>query len=109
MNNKTMAQVESMNYLRIIIDKKFLFNQYIDYIADKATKNDLSKSTKINWGLRTDVLRMIYKAAALPMELHGVPVWILSLTRNKCSKTEKSTTPNESRHTRQCYTRHYAF
>ena len=35
----------------------------------------LSKSAKINWGLRHDVLRIIYNGAILPILSYGAPVW----------------------------------
>jgi hypothetical protein len=33
-------------------------------------------SAKIMWGLRHDILKMIYGGAILPLLLYGAPVWI---------------------------------
>jgi hypothetical protein len=41
----------------------------------------LSKSAKINWGLRHDVLRIIYTGAILPILTYGAPIWIECLKR----------------------------
>jgi hypothetical protein len=57
---------------------KFKFREDITYAAEKCTKliNNLFKSAKITWGLRHDVLKMIYEGTILPLLLYGVPVWI---------------------------------
>jgi hypothetical protein len=41
----------------------------------------LSKSAKVNWGLRHDVLRIIYSGAILPILTYGTRVWKESLHR----------------------------
>jgi len=57
---------------------KFKFKEHITYAAEKCTKliYSLSKSAKITWGLRHDVLKMIYEGAILPLLLYAAPVWI---------------------------------
>jgi hypothetical protein len=40
-----------------------------------------SVSAKINWGLRHDVLRIIYNGAILPILSYGAPAWIESLMK----------------------------
>jgi len=49
--------------LVIIIYSNFKFNEHIKYITDRSTKliNALSKSARINWGLKHEALRTIYK------------------------------------------------
>ena len=44
------------------MDNKFNFREHIIYAAEKCTKfiYSLFKSTKITWGLRQEVLKMIY-------------------------------------------------
>jgi len=61
LNNKKLQQTDTINYLGITIDRRFNFNQHIDKITGKSIKiiHALSKSAKINWGLRHDVLRII--------------------------------------------------
>jgi hypothetical protein len=58
LNNKKLEQEDMVNCLGITIDRRFNFNQHIDNITAKCIKNihGLSKSAKINWGLRHDVI-----------------------------------------------------
>ena len=60
------------------MDNKFKFRKHITYATEKCTKliYSLSKSAKITWGLRHEVLKTIYKGAILPLLLYGAPVWI---------------------------------
>jgi hypothetical protein len=83
LNNKKLQQEDTIKYLAIIIDRRFNFNEHIDYITGKCMKliHALSKSAKINWGLRHDVPRIIYTGAILPILCYGVPVWIECLER----------------------------
>ena len=61
----------------------FNFNQHIDKITGKSIKiiHALFKSAKINWGLRHNVLRIIYNGAILPLLSYGTPVWIECLKK----------------------------
>jgi hypothetical protein len=58
LNNTAIRQEETIKYLGIIIDKRLNFNAHIDYTTGKCIKliHALSKSAKVNWGLRHDVL-----------------------------------------------------
>jgi hypothetical protein len=51
-----------MKYLGIIFDSKLTFREHINYMAEKCTKLifALSKSAKINWGLKHAALKTIY-------------------------------------------------
>ena len=77
LNFKQLKQVNKMKYLGIILDNKFKFNEHITYAATKCTKliYTLSKSAKLTWGLRHNVLRTIYEGAILPLLMYGAPVW----------------------------------
>ena len=89
LNNKELEQVQKMKYLGIVIDKKLLFDQHIQYVEERCTKliNALSKSAKLNWGLQHGALKTMYKGAILPMLSYGSPVWIDALKRtHNCSK-----------------------
>jgi len=83
LNNTAMRQEETIKYLGIIIVKRLNFNAHIDYTTGKCIKliRALSKSVKVNWGLRNDVLRMIYFGAILPILSYGAQVWVDSLQR----------------------------
>jgi hypothetical protein len=75
-NNNILPQADTKNYLGITIDRRLNFNQHIDKITGKSIKivHALSRSVKINWGLRHDVLRIIYTGAILPILSYGAPV-----------------------------------
>ena len=81
LNNGRIRQTESMKYLGILIDKRFRFAQHVEYITDKsiALVHALAKSAKINWGLNSDVTKILYKGAILPILSYGIPVWIEAL------------------------------
>jgi ribonuclease HI len=83
-NNTPTQQEETIKYQGIIIDKRLNFNAHIDYTTGKCMKliHALSKSAKVNWGLRHDVLRMIYLGAILPILSYGAQVWVDGLQRN---------------------------
>jgi hypothetical protein len=77
LNNKSLLQVHSLKYLGIIFDSKLTFREHINYVAEKCTKliSALSKSAKLNWGLKHAALKTIYTGAILPLLLYGAPVW----------------------------------
>jgi hypothetical protein len=83
LNNKKLQQTDTLKYLGIAIDRRFNFNQHIDNITGKCIKtvHSLSKSAKINWGLKHDVLKIIYNGAILPLLAYGAAVWIESLKK----------------------------
>ena len=78
LNYKPLKQVNKIKYLGIIMDNKFKFREHTTYAAEKCTKliYSLSRSSKITWGLRHEVLKMIYEGTILPLLLCGAPVWI---------------------------------
>jgi len=75
--NKKLQQADTIKYLGITIDRRCNFNQHIDKIKGKSIKiiHALYKSAKINWGLRHDVLRIIYNGAILPILSYEAPLW----------------------------------
>ena len=77
LNFKHLRQVNSIKYLGIIMDSKFNFRAHITHTAEKCIKliYNISKSAKITWGLRHEVLKTIYEGAILPLLLYGAPVW----------------------------------
>ena len=83
LSNKKLQQADTIQYLGITIDRRFHFSQHTDKITGKSIKiiHALSKSAKINWGLRQDVIRIIYNGAVLPSLSYGAPVWIECLNR----------------------------
>jgi len=78
LNYKLLKEVSQIKYLGIIIDNKYKFRKHITYAAEKCTKlvYSLSKSAKTTWGIRHEVLKIIYEGAILPLLLYEAPVWI---------------------------------
>jgi len=83
LNNKILKQADTINYLGITIDRRLNFNHHIDKIMGKSIKivHAISRSAKNNWGLRHDVLRIIYTGVILPILSYGAPVWIECLKK----------------------------
>jgi hypothetical protein len=82
-NKRILQQADTMNYRGITIDRRLNYNQHIDKITGKSMKivHALSRTSKINWGLRHDVLRIIYTGAILPTLSYRAPVWIECLKK----------------------------
>ena len=91
LNNKELELVNSIKYLGIVLDKKFSFNEHIEYVTNKCTKliHTLSKSAKISWGLSHEALTTIYKGAILPLLMYGAPIWIKALQKEANKKKYK--------------------
>jgi len=83
LNYKLLKQVNKIKYLGIILDNKFKFREHKTHAAEKYTK--LSKSAKITWGFRHEVLKIIYECVILPLLLYGAPVWI-DATKYTCNR-----------------------
>jgi hypothetical protein len=77
LNNKLLHQVHTLKNLGIIFDSKLTFRVHINYIVEKCTKLifALSKSAKLNWGLKHAALKTIYTGCILPLILYGAPIW----------------------------------
>jgi hypothetical protein len=95
LNNKHIRQVKTMKYLGIIIDNKLTFREHITNVTEKCRKIifALSKSAKLNWGLRHKALKTLYMGGIQPLLLYGAPVWaeILEKTshRKKLTRVQR--------------------
>lgn len=89
LNNKPIAQANTLKYLGIIFDNKLTFREHINHITEKCTKLifALSKSAKLNWGLKHEALKTIYKGGILPLLTYGAPVWTKAMER-ECYKAK---------------------
>ena len=69
--------MQSVKCLGIIFDSKLSFREHINYMAEKCTKLifALSKSAKLNWGLKHAALKIVYTGAILHLLIYGAPVW----------------------------------
>jgi hypothetical protein len=83
LNNKQLEEVSKFKYLGIIIDNKFTFHDHIQYTGEKCTKliNTLSKSAKLEGGLKYGALRTIYPGRILPLLSYAASVWSKALTK----------------------------
>jgi ribonuclease HI len=83
LNNKLLPQEHTLKYLGIIFDSRLTFKEHINYIAEKCTKLIfvLSKSAKLNWGLKHAALKTIYTGGILPLLLYGSPIWKKTLDK----------------------------
>jgi uncharacterized protein with ParB-like and HNH nuclease domain len=90
-NYKPLMRGKSLKYLGIILDSKLIFRDHIIDMTDKCSKLifPLSKSAKLDWGLKYSALKTIYTGGILPLLLYGAPVWINAL--NKASYKLKIT------------------
>jgi hypothetical protein len=61
----------------IIFYSKLTFGERINYMAEKCTKSifALSKSAKLNWGLKHATLKTIHTGGIPPLLLYGASVW----------------------------------
>jgi len=77
LNNKPLLQVHSLKYLAIIFDSKLTFREHVNNMAEICTKLifALSKSAKLNWGLKHAALKTIHTGGILPLLLYVAPVW----------------------------------
>jgi hypothetical protein len=60
-----------------MFDNKLTFREHINYMAEKCTKPIfvLSKSAKLNWGLKHATLKTTYTGGLLPLLLYRAPLW----------------------------------
>jgi hypothetical protein len=69
--------VHTLKCLGIIFDSRLTIREDINYITEKCTKLIfvLSKSAKLNWGLKHAALQTIHTGGILPLLLYGAPIW----------------------------------
>jgi hypothetical protein len=93
LNYKLLKQVNQNTWELLII------NLNLESILLTQPKNalnlySLSKSAKITWGLRHEVLKIIYEGAVLSLLLYGAPVWRDAM---KCTWNRKNTSEHKER------------
>ena len=81
-NNKAIPQLQKLKYLGIF-DKKLLYREHINYVADKCKKIifQLAKLAKLYWGLSHKALQTIYLGGIQPLLIYGAPIWIKTIRR----------------------------
>lgn len=91
MNGTRIEIVNELKYLGIVLDKKLKFNKHLDYIYDKCVRKNqrLSIISRNTWGLGSETLSLIYKAAIEPIVLYCSPIWAEKLNKTKIKKFRK--------------------
>jgi len=71
----TLEQVTQMKYLGIILDHEFKFQDHITYVPERCTKiiHNLSRAAILSWGLKNEVVAVMYKGAIPPLLTSGAP------------------------------------
>lgn len=84
-NGCSIRHVKEMKFLGVIIDKKLSFLPHIQNIRIKANKiaNNLRKMAGHFWGLRTHILKIIYKTIVEKIVGYAASIWIHPLTARK--------------------------
>nr|XP_037872684.1 uncharacterized protein LOC119629756 [Bombyx mori] len=69
--------------LGVIIDDKLTFNAHVAGVCKRATGvyHQLSRAAKINWGLHTEVIKIIYTAVIEPIILYAASVWAPAVSK----------------------------
>ena len=64
----TIEEVRKIKYLGIIVDLKMQWKEHISYISSKSEKiiNALFRTSNNTFGVKTNVLQLIYKQGILP-------------------------------------------
>jgi len=89
LSHREIRRVQVMKYLGVHFDSKWEFKPHIEKIIQKCKTLilELSKSAKINWGLKTSVMRTIYEGAIVPLISYAAPVWVEALNK-RVNKTK---------------------
>lgn len=85
LNSVRLTQLDVIRYLGILFDRKLTWNRHIDNVYNQTlqTINRLTIAARVRWGLRSEVLKVIYEAALLPKILYGVHAWSHAVGRKK--------------------------
>lgn len=76
-NNRKIKYVMKVKYLGLIIDEKLKFIEHAKYIRSKVIKFVMAirRISREKWGLRINILKIMYKAVALPIIKYGSTMW----------------------------------
>lgn len=76
-NNQNVKYVEQHKYLGIIVDRKFTVVAYARYLRSKVTQFVIAikRIAAERWGIKTDMLKILYGAVALPIIRYGSVLW----------------------------------
>ena len=85
LNNRSLEQVDVMQYLIIHFDSRLSFYKHIEHVTEKsrALTYMLNRTAKLHWGLGHKSLKTKYEGAIVPLMTYGAPVWEGAITNNK--------------------------
>ncbi len=77
MGGSELQLVDKFRYLGVILDKKLNFTAHIESVCSKVERltMHLSRAIKPSWGLRYDVVKIIYRSVIEPIILYCSSVW----------------------------------
>jgi hypothetical protein len=83
-NGQVVRVSPSLKFLGVILDQELQFKVHVDYAAAKGKywitqTRRISKSMK---GIRSHILRQLYKAVAVPAMMYGASVWLTPIVRS---------------------------
>ena len=76
-HNSNIKYVEQHKYLGVIVDRRFTFVAHARYLRSKVTRlvMAIKRISAENWGIKVDMLKIIYGAVALPIVRYGSVLW----------------------------------
>ncbi|XP_054715555.1 uncharacterized protein LOC129225035 [Uloborus diversus] len=88
LRNEPIEEVQQMKYMGINVDNKLRWRQHISYVSNKCEKVLLGfmRISKNVYGVKTDVLKLIYKKGIVPLISYGSRAWGNSLRKKTNSK-----------------------
>ncbi|XP_063823084.1 uncharacterized protein LOC135073021 [Ostrinia nubilalis] len=77
MSGTTLALVDEIKLLGLIIDKRLNFNAHVTAVCKKSTDiyKQLACAAKVTWGLNGEIIRTIYVAVIEPIMTYGACAW----------------------------------
>ena len=76
-NGKNVKYVNTVKYLGVILDRKLTFVAHARYLRAKVAEFmfSIKRVAAEKWGIKTDILKVLYKAVALPIIKYGAVLW----------------------------------
>ena len=77
MDNKEISIVSEAKYLGIWLDQKLNWHRHIEETVAKSKRLifTVNRTTRLKWGLSSEVLRILWRQAFEPIILYSCPIW----------------------------------
>lgn len=84
--------VSEVRYLGVLIDSKLNFVAHVKYLREKLTKfiMQIRRVAREEWGLKKNVLDILYKAVAIPIATYASAVWYDKTSQSKDTSSQRS-------------------